>query len=92
MSDKSSWKRILRKGSQHIESDADYQQSPATKLIFEQDERIYTPASPYRRYRSTKLLKKIGALTKSEDGQIQINKNVEVALGKFIDFVVIKES
>ena len=92
LSDKSSWKRILRKGSQHIESDADYQQSPATKLIFEQDERIYTPASPYRRYRSTKLLKKIGALTKSEDGQIQINKNVEVALGKFIDFVVIKES
>lgn len=48
-------------------------------------------SQPYRIV-TPSLIKKIGLLRKSEDGKIIFDKDRELALSKFIDFVLIKES
>jgi hypothetical protein len=46
----------------------------------------------YRRTRVKRLLKRMGALTKNNSDEVIVNEKIEVILGKFIDFVIIKES
>jgi len=91
LTDKRNWKRLVQKEKVDLESTDDFPQSPATRLIFEQDERSHSGPS-YRNYRAMRLIRKIGALSKSEDNEIILNEAVESGLSKFIDFVVIKES
>lgn len=92
LSDKKNWERIFSRKITTSRLDVEQHQSPATKLMFEQSEREERNPSLYRKYRSQKLIRKIGVLIKAEDGQIEINEKIELALGKFIDFVVIKDS
>lgn len=91
LADKRNWNRLLQKESNDAEAIEHLPQSPATRLIFEQEDSV-EPGPRYRKYRAARLIRKIGALTKSEDNQININESVESGLSKFIDFVVIKES
>ncbi len=91
LSDKRNWGRLLQRENKDPEAVENIPQSPARQLIFEQDERIAS-GPLYRKHRAARLIRKIGALTKSEDNQININESVESGLSKFIDFVVIKES
>lgn len=90
LADKSNWNRLLQDESNDIEANEYIPQGPATRLIFEQDDQIES-GPRYRTYRAARLIREIGALTKSEDNQININESVESGLSKFIDFVVIKE-
>jgi hypothetical protein len=80
ISDKKNWERILNCKITPEELDADSRQRPVSQLIFEQNDR------------SARLFRKIDIFTKSEDGQIELNEEIELTLGKFIDFVVIKDS
>lgn len=86
LADKGNWERLVNKGSTDTESI----ESPATRLLFEQSGHREHP-SVYRKYRSLRLISRIGALSTSEDNEINLDAAIESGLSKFIDFVVIKE-
>lgn len=90
--DERKWDSIVRRGKPKSIIDDDNATSQVEKLMFEPViyEDVYT--SRYRSYSTEKLIVKIEALTRSSEGNINLDKNVETALSKFIDFVVIKES
>lgn len=87
LADKRNWQRIVNKGI----ADTELIETSATRLLLEKDDRREHP-SVYRKYRSSRLIRKIGALSKSEDNEINLDAAIESGLSKFIDFVVIKES
>lgn len=66
--------------------------APVSRLVYEDMERQNISPNVYRRTRVKRLLKRMGALTKNNSDEVIVNEKIEVILGKFIDFVIIKES
>jgi hypothetical protein len=91
LSDEKKWERIIKRGKTKTKISEDSLPYPGAPLVFN-DAQKEGFTSPYNLFSIEKLIVKIEALTKSEDDQISLDKNVELALSKFIDFVVIKES
>lgn len=87
LADKRNWKGLVNAGSVDTESI----ESPATRLLIEQGSYSEHP-SVYRKDSPSRLIRQIGALSKSENNEINLDAAIESSLSKFIDFVVIKES
>ncbi|QSX37860.1 hypothetical protein [Shewanella sedimentimangrovi] len=90
LTDKRNWKRLVREVNMDVDSTESLLQSPAARLMIEQEDVINLTPN-YIRRNASRLIRKIGALSKSEDNEISIDEDVESGLSKFIDFVVIKE-
>lgn len=91
LSDEKQWARIIKRGKERIKvSDESIPPSGLSPVSNDTNKEGFT--SRYNMFSIEKLIVKIEALTESSDDQICVDKDVERALSKFIDFVVIKES
>ncbi|MCF7487106.1 hypothetical protein [Vibrio sp. A2-1] len=88
LTDKDSWQKTFKRGSSRSMENDENSFNSAEMNVIEKAER----SSPYSMFQSEKLIKQIGALTKSDEDEIILDVSAELALSKFIDFVVIKES
>lgn len=91
LSDEKKWERIVKRGKTRVKVSKE-PSLPTEAPLGSNNNHMEGFTSRYNMFSIEKLIVKIEALTKSDDGQINLDKDVERALSKFIDFVVIKES